>query len=66
MIAIQNSMSPDTAALTTAAPEMLAVLKVILDEVRDYGPNPFSSDSYLPTHMKDRIAAAIAKAEGTA
>ena len=53
------------ARLIAAAPEMLAALQAVLAEIE--GPNrPYSTDSWLPSHLADQVRAAIAKAEGGA
>ena len=50
-------------ALTDAAPDLLAALEAIMDEVA--GPSkPFSSDSWLPERFHEIALAAIAKAKG--
>lgn len=58
--------SPANARLIAAAPELLAALRMVADEVCCFedGPRPYSGDSYLPEKFKDAIRAAIAKAEG--
>jgi len=51
------------ARLIAAAPELLAALQAVLAEIE--GPNrPYSTDSWLPSHLADQVRAAIAKAEG--
>ena len=53
------------ARLIAAAPEMLAALQAVLAEIE--GPNrPYSTDSWLPSHLADQVRAAIAKVKGGA
>jgi hypothetical protein len=56
------------AALIAAAPEMLAALQAVADEVRCYpeSPRSYSGDSYLPEKFREAICAAIAAATGKA
>ena len=51
------------ARLIAAAPEMLAALQAVLAEIE--GPErPYSTDSWLPSHLAHQVRAAIAKVEG--
>lgn len=51
------------ARLIAAAPDLLVALRSIVEEVDGPG-RPFSSDSYLPSHLIQVARATITKAEG--
>ena len=51
--------------LIAAAPELLEALIAIDEETKDYpSKRPYSTDSWLPAHLRQMMQTAIAKAKG--
>lgn len=48
-------------AMCVAVAELIEAAAAIEREVRPYGPQPYSSDSFLPPHMREQLIVALTR-----